>query len=93
VITASMRVTEKGWGTRFDWSCSYHGTDWESAGPVSYDLVVTDKSGAQTTVATWSAAGPHAAGLSASSRIATGDIRNVEIRLTGSTTPLLKENL
>jgi hypothetical protein len=92
-ITASMQVTKKGWGTRFDWSCSYHGSDWESAGPVSYDLVVTDKSGGQTTVATWSVAGPHATGLSASSRIVTGDIRNVEIRLTGSTTPLLKESL
>jgi hypothetical protein len=93
VITASMQVTKKGWGTRFDWSCSYQGDSWMSATPASYDLVVTDKAGTQTTVATWSSAGPHASGLSASSAIATSDIRSVEIRMSGTTTPLLREKL
>ncbi|MEJ1230046.1 MAG: zf-HC2 domain-containing protein [Galbitalea sp.] len=91
VVTASMRVTPKAWGTRFDWSCSYQGDAWST--PESYDLVVTLKSGEQRTVASWSSAGPHAAGLAASSAIATADIRSVEIRLTGSTEPLLRENL
>jgi hypothetical protein len=93
VITASLQVTKKDWGTRFDWSCSYQGGAWLSDASASYDLVVTDKAGVQTTVATWSVAGPHASGLSASSRIATSDIRNVEIRVTGTTTPLLREKL
>jgi hypothetical protein len=92
-ITAKMVVTHKGWGTRFDWSCNYANDAWESTGPVSYDLVVTQKSGMKTTVATWSSSGPYAAGLTASSDIATGDIRSVEIRVTGTTTPLLRENL
>ena len=61
--------------------------------PASYDLIVTSKSGVQTKVATWSSTGPHAAGLSASSDIAFGDIGSVEIRLTGSTKTLLRENL
>jgi hypothetical protein len=91
VITARMSVTPKPWGTRFDWSCSYYDDAWST--PASYDLVVTSKSGAQTKVATWTSTGPHAAGLSASSDIAFGDIRSLEIRLTGSTTTLLRETL
>lgn len=93
IVTASLSVTRKAWGTRFDWSCSYPGLSNVYASPVSYDLVVVRKSGAQSVVATWSAAGPHAAGLTASSDIAYGDISSVEIRLTGSSTALLRENL
>lgn len=93
VITASMAVTRKAWGTRFDWTCSYPGSAALYSSPVSYDLVVTRKSGAQSIVATWSSIGPHAAGLSASSDIAFEDISSVEIRLTGSSTNLLRENL
>lgn len=89
VISAKLAVTKKGWGTRFDWSCSYPGT-YPGDGH-SYDLVVTDRSGAKTTVATWSSAGPKASGLTASSSIATVDIRSVQIRLSGTTTPLLEE--
>jgi hypothetical protein len=91
VITARMQVTPKAWGTRFDWSCSYQRDVWST--PTSYDLVVVLKSGEQKTVGTWSSDGPHAAGLSASSDISYGDIRTVEIRLPGSTEPLLRENL
>jgi hypothetical protein len=90
-VTARMSVTSKAWGTRFDWSCSYYHDVWST--PASYDLVVTTKSGATSTVATWSSAGPHAADLSASSNIAIGDIRSVEIRLTGTTKALLRETL
>jgi hypothetical protein len=93
VITASLAVTRKAWGTRFDWSCSYPADSGIYSAPVSYDLVVVKKSGAQSVVATWSSNGPHSAGLSASSDIAFGDISSVEIRLTGSSTTLLRENL
>ena len=91
-ITASIQVTKKGWGTRFDWTCTYAGASWEGL-TTSYDLVVTQKSGAMTTVATWTTAGPRASGLSASSGIPTSSIKSVEIRLTGTKTPLLQENL
>jgi hypothetical protein len=93
VVTASMSVTKKGWGTRFDWSCTYPDATGKYSSPVSYDLVVVDKSGARTVVASWTAVGPHAAGLTASSDIAYGDISSVEIRLVGSSTALLRENL
>ncbi|HEX4442135.1 MAG TPA: zf-HC2 domain-containing protein [Galbitalea sp.] len=91
VVTAKMKVTAMKWGTRFDWSCSYYHDVWST--PESYDLVVTTTSGATSTVATWSSTGPHAADLSASSDIAIGDIRSIEIRLTGTTKPLLRETL
>jgi hypothetical protein len=93
VITASMSVTHKAWGTRFDWSCTYPGASSIYSSPVSYDLVVVQKSGARSVVATWTSVGPHAAGLTASSDIAYGDISSVEIRLTGSSKTLLRENL
>jgi hypothetical protein len=91
-ITASLQITRKGWGTRFDWNCAYKGDAWEGTAS-SYDLVVVDKTGARTTVATWTAAGPKASGLTASSAIPTNSISSVEIRLTGTTTPLLSERL
>jgi hypothetical protein len=93
VITASMRVTGKAWGTRFDWSCSYPEATKPYAASVSYDLVVVSKSGTTAVVASWSSAGPHAAGLTASSDIAYADIRSVEIRVAGSSTVLLRERL
>jgi hypothetical protein len=93
VIRASMSVTSKAWGTRFDWSCSYEGGTARYGSPVSYDLVVVQKSGARVVVATWTSVGPHAAGLSASSEIPYGSISGVEIRSSESTTALLRENL
>jgi hypothetical protein len=93
VITANIQVEKKGWGTRFDWSCSYAGGLWKTDDAASYDLVVTDRTGAQTTVATWRIAGPRASGLSASTNIPSDQIASVEIRVTGSSQPLLRETL
>jgi hypothetical protein len=93
VITASMSVTPKAWGTRFDWSCKYPQATEPYASPVSYDLVVVSSAGKRTVVASWTTTGANASGLSASSAIPFGNIRSVEIRLTGSSTTLLRENL
>jgi Putative zinc-finger len=92
-ITASLSVTRKAWGTRFDWSCNYPEATGIYSSPASYDLVVVEKSGARSVVASWTSVGARAAGLTASSDIAYGDISSVEIRLTGSSTALLRENL
>lgn len=93
VMTAELRMTSKSWGTRFDWSCNY-GSAWApSSVPKAYDLVITDTSGAQFTIATWSAIGAGAKGLTASSGIPIADIRTVEIREAGKTTPLVRGEL
>lgn len=90
VMTADLRVTSKPWGTRFDWSCKYVGTWSARYSPKSYDLVITNTSGQKITIATWSSAGPNAAGLAATSNLPIADIRTIEIRATGSTTPLVR---
>jgi len=93
-ITAELSIAEKAWGTRFDWSCEYLDDRWSERGsPPAYDLVVTDASGTERTVATWTAAGSRAGGLTASSSVRTSDIRAVEIRVSGSGTPLARAEL
>lgn len=93
VMKADLWVTSKPWGTRIDWSSEY-GSTWKSGdGPQSYDLIVTDTAGVETTVATWIAAGAGAKGLAAASKIPTANIRSIDIRATGSPMPLVSGNL
>ncbi|WP_440708737.1 anti-sigma factor family protein [Herbiconiux sp. YIM B11900] len=92
-LEADLIVTEKGWGTRFDWNCSYRDDGPYSDGPTTYDLVVTDADGTQTTVATWTAAGSSAGNLSASTSIPTSTIREVDIRVAGTDQPLVRTKL
>lgn len=94
-VDAELAITEKGWGTRFDWSCSY-GADrptYPGAPTVVYDLVVTDAQGTETTVASWAAGGENAGNLSASTSIPTSDLRSVDIRVAGSDRPLVRSTL
>jgi hypothetical protein len=79
-MTAQLSVTEKAWGTRLDWNCEYRAANWSSS-PATYDLVVTDASGRETTVATWKATKSTANGLVASTSVPTAQIRSVEIRV------------
>jgi anti-sigma factor RsiW len=84
-MTASLAVTPKKWGTRLDWECTYG----EAPPGTSYDLVVTTDDGKQTAIATWKYSGtPAATGLAAATGIPTAAIRAVDIRTTGSPTPL-----
>jgi hypothetical protein len=94
VMTASLLLTEKLWGTRFDWTCTYGATEWnEDAPAATYAMVVIDEAGVETTVATWDAAGEGASGLVASSSLATSEIRSVEIRRLDGGTALVRSNL
>jgi anti-sigma factor RsiW len=100
-LDADLTVTAKGWGTRFDWNCSYRDRPTREPGAyasgsptgTTYDLVVTDTSGGQTTVASWTARGSEAGNLSASTSIPTTDIRSVDIRVAGSDRPLVRTEL
>ncbi|MGB3484650.1 MAG: hypothetical protein WBB07_20840 [Mycobacterium sp.] len=85
-VSASLAVTGERWGTRLDWQCQYT-KDWAST-VTSYGLVVTTIGGAESTVATWSPSGHEASGLAAATVIPTSEIRSIEIRETGTTTPL-----
>lgn len=93
VMTVELSVTRKPWGTRFDWSCNYGGESKPGYGPQSYDLVITDTNGVETTVASWIATGSGAKGLAAASKVPTANIRSVDIRASGSSVPLARGNL
>ena len=91
VMTAQLGVTKKGWGTRLDWTCQYATQSPYSA---SYDLVVTTTSGTSETVASWTTTGgPGAKDLSASTSLQTSEIASIDIRLSGTRTPLVRTNL
>lgn len=85
-VTADIALASTKWGSRLDWECSY-ATAWKG-GSGSYDLLVTDDSGAQTVVASWQAIGGKATGLTAATAIPAASIRAVSITVTGSTVPL-----
>jgi hypothetical protein len=85
-ITASLAVSAQQWGTRLDWNCQYT-KDW-ATNVASYDLVVTTKDGKEAAVASWRPKGNKASDLAAATVIPTSQIHTVEIRVTGTTTPL-----
>ena len=92
IMTASLRVEKKAWGTRLDWNCHYLATTGYSAKRV-YELVVIDTSGRETIAASWVATSPKATSLSTSSAVPKGSIARVEIRLAGSAEPLTETEL
>ena len=92
IMTASLRVEKKAWGTRLDWNCHYLATTGYSAKRV-YELVVVDTSGRETIAASWVATSPKATSLSTSSAVPKGSIARVEIRLAGSAEPLTETEL
>jgi hypothetical protein len=82
-LDVDLAVTGESWGTRLDWGCSYGGRTWAADGSVMYDLVVVRTDGTAETVASWTAAGEDAKGLSASTDVPRTDIASVQVRLRG----------
>jgi hypothetical protein len=85
-VTASLAVSDEPWGTRLDWQCQY--TKAWATNVKSYDLVVTTKAGAESTVASWKPSGDEASNLAAATTIPMSDIHSVVIREAGIATPL-----
>jgi len=92
-LDVDLAVSGEQWGTRFDWGCSYGGREWSADGSVMYDLVVVRTDGSVQTVASWSAAGAEARGLSASTDIPRDDIAEVQVRLRGERGSLVSTDL
>ena len=93
-MTAILTVSSKAWGTRFDWTCDYVNVDGKVNAAKSYSMVMTDTSGVETVIATWSATQkPRATELATSSSTATSKIRRIEIRVMETNTPLVGVNL
>lgn len=92
-VTATLLVSSKPWGTRLDWTCDYP-DEGASSGASSYSMVLIDTSGAETIIATWNATQqPRATELATSTSVATSKIRRIEIRASGTNTPLAETNL
>ncbi len=89
-MVVDMRVTKKKWGTQFSWNCTYAIDEISATLPQSFDLVVTQTSGAMTTVATWSQAGDSAKGLVASTGIPLSKIKSVEVQYTDTHAPVVR---
>ena len=76
-LSAQVRLTDEGWGTRVDMVCHYEG----EYGPArSYSLYVIDREGRAGLVSTWRAAPGQTARTSGSTDLAVDDIAGLELR-------------
>ncbi|MFP3465133.1 anti-sigma factor family protein [Leifsonia sp. SIMBA_070] len=92
-LTADLKLTEEPWGTRIESACRYArvgaadgGRSWE------YAMVVTDRSGTQHTISTWTADEGTTATPVATTSIPLKDIAAVDIRAAGDGTVLLRSS-
>lgn len=92
VLTAVLALESKPWGTRLDWQCDYLQADWPGGAP-TFELVITDSTGAESVLARWTGAGDHAASLAASTNTPSSEISRVEIREVGRIDPLATAEL
>ena len=90
-MSASLGITEKGWGTRLDWTCEYASQSPYTGG---YELIVTTKDGEQRSLASWTTtSGTHAGDLSASTSLRTSEIDRIDIRFLGAASALVETRL
>ncbi|HEY8281318.1 MAG TPA: zf-HC2 domain-containing protein [Leifsonia sp.] len=85
-LSATVRLAAESWGTRIDMRCSYAeaaGADDDHAW--SYVLVVTDRSGRQTPVSTWTASAGTTVEPVAPVSVPRDRIRSLEVRSTDGT--------
>lgn len=85
-LTADLRLTSEPWGTRIDSDCRYARLAGDEGGHAwTYAMVVTDRSGAQHQISTWTAEEGTVATPVATTSIPIADIAAVDIRAAGGT--------
>ena len=90
-LTADLRLTTEAWGTRIDSRCTYAHVGAPDGGHSwTYAMVVTDRSGQQHTVSTWTADEGTTAAPVATTSLPLNDIAAVDIRSAGDGTVLLR---
>ncbi|WP_432512364.1 anti-sigma factor family protein [Kineococcus sp. SYSU DK001] len=85
-ITATVALTEVGWGTKVDLVCAYAHAQTEQA--YRYALVVTDRTGAHEQIGTWTAVPGKDAQLTGATSWTRDQIASVQVQTTGGTTVL-----
>ncbi|WP_205708147.1 hypothetical protein [Kineococcus vitellinus] len=86
-ITATVQLTEVGWGTKVDLVCAYARAAAEQ--PYPYALVVNDVDGGTEQIGTWTAVPGRDAQLSGATALHPEQIASVEVRTLGGT-PVLR---
>lgn len=81
-MTTTLGLSPVAWGTRIDMTCDYPvGSKWNDAyGPLSYQLVVTDRAGNASQVSTWNAVPGETVHLAAATAVPLSQIASVEVR-------------
>ncbi|WP_432540566.1 anti-sigma factor family protein [Kineococcus sp. SYSU DK002] len=85
-ITATVALTEVGWGTKVDLVCAYAHARTEQA--YRYALVVTDRTGAHEQIGTWTAVPGKDAQLTGATSWTRDQIASVQVQTTGGLTVL-----
>ncbi|PRY18051.1 anti-sigma factor family protein [Kineococcus rhizosphaerae] len=85
-ITATVALTEVGWGTKVDLVCAYAHT--RSEEPYPYVLVVTGRDGTDQQIGTWTAVPGKDASLTGATSWTRRQIAAVEVRTTSGLTVL-----
>lgn len=90
-LSADLRLTSEPWGTRIDSRCTYAKVGGGDGGRTwTYAMVVTDRSGHQTQISTWSAAEGSTVAPIATTSVPLADIASVDIRAAANGTVLLR---
>ncbi|MBO1741160.1 anti-sigma factor [Leifsonia sp. TF02-11] len=90
-LSADLRLTSEPWGTRIDSRCTYAKVGGDDGGRTwTYAMVVTDRSGHQTQISTWSAAEGSTVAPIATTSVPLADIASVDIRAAANGTVLLR---
>lgn len=89
-MSVKLYVIEKKWGTQITWDCIYAQVQPDNAFAEPYELVITDKAGVSTVIATWKAIGKSAKGLVASTNVPLTRIKSIDIRDAGSLIPIVR---
>jgi RNA polymerase sigma-70 factor (ECF subfamily) len=90
-LSAELRVTPEPWGTRIDSRCSYAHVGGADRGRVwTYAMVVTDRSGHQTQISTWTATEGSTVEPAATTSVPLADIAAIDIRAAAAGTVLLR---
>jgi RNA polymerase sigma-70 factor (ECF subfamily) len=90
-LSADLKLISEPWGTRIQSRCSYAAWEGsEAARAWTYAMVVTDRSGKQTQVSTWSATAGSTVEPTATTSLAVEDIASIDIRSASDGTVLLK---
>ncbi|MBB5632374.1 RNA polymerase sigma-70 factor (ECF subfamily) [Cryobacterium mesophilum] len=86
-LSAEVQLVGHAWGTSIDMTCSYGGG--YGQGAATYALYVTDTSGKETQLATWTAEPGRTVEPSGTTSLALKDIRSVDVRAMADGTILL----